>query len=116
MVRVRVATEQSCKYMTVDVFQRTFLSSLIKSHNTKWKTIHCPGISKNVSLDKSEVTNVCLLEIHVIIAVKRLEQTRDRLKREILEEKMMNSLTELVFEWDEGITIGAGDAAKIDQS
>ncbi|KAJ2956021.1 hypothetical protein NQZ79_g8070 [Umbelopsis isabellina] len=27
--------------------------------------------------------------------------TRDRLKREILEEKMMNSLTELVFEWDE---------------
>jgi hypothetical protein len=34
--------------------------------------------------------------------VNRLEQTRDRLKREILEEKMMNSLTELVFEWDEG--------------
>lgn len=33
--------------------------------------------------------------------LKRLEQTRDRLKREILEEKMMNSLTELVFEWDE---------------
>lgn len=34
--------------------------------------------------------------------VEKLRATRDRLKREILEEKMMNSLTELVFELDDG--------------
>ncbi|CAO3681070.1 unnamed protein product [Umbelopsis vinacea] len=33
--------------------------------------------------------------------LEKLRATRDRLKREILEEKMMNSLTELVFELDD---------------
>lgn len=39
----------------------------------------------------------------LLIIVEQLRATRDRLKREILEEKMMNSLTELAFELDDGM-------------
>jgi len=38
----------------------------------------------------------------LLVIVEQLRATRDRLKREILEEKMMNSLTELAFELDDG--------------